>query len=186
MDIWRETHPNIKQYTWHSAHKPLNFSRLDYFLISENVRNSISSSKHSNCYKSDHCIVSITFDLTQHSRGQGYFKINNDLLLDPDYQEIIRENINEITTINAEANPNTLWDLIKGTVRNETIKYASRKKKETNKTEDKLNDDITKLKKDMSEACKFVIIEIIKSDLERKINELESILENKINGSILR
>ena len=62
--------------------------------------------------------------------------MNNSLLLDPDYQEIIRERINEITTINAEANPNTLWDLIKRMVRNETIKYASRKKKETNKTED--------------------------------------------------
>ena len=112
--------------------------------------------------------------------------MNNSLLLDPDYQEMIRESINEITTINAEANPNTLWGLIKGAVRNETIKYASKKKKATNKTEDKLNDDITKLKKDMSEACNFERIEIIKSDLERKINELESILENKINGSILR
>ena len=38
IDIWRETHPNIKQYTWHSAHKPPIFSRLDCFLVSEGVR----------------------------------------------------------------------------------------------------------------------------------------------------
>ena len=60
--------------------------------------------------------------------------MNNSLLLNPDYQEIIRESINETTTTNADANPNILWELIKGTIRNETIKYAAKKKKKlTNK-----------------------------------------------------
>ena len=39
----------------------------------------------------------------------------------------------EIAHINREANPNTLWEIIKGSIRDETIEYASkinRKKKE--------------------------------------------------------
>lgn len=34
----------------------------------------------------------------------------------------------EITTMNVEANPHTLWELIKVTVRNEIIKYATKEK----------------------------------------------------------
>ena len=42
--------------------------------------------------------------------------MNNSLLLDEDYKVKIKRSINEITTINKEANPNTLCELIKGTI----------------------------------------------------------------------
>ena len=174
------------EYTWHSSHRPPIFCRLDYFLVSENVRNFVFSCKHNTSYKSDHCPVSITLDLSQHFRGLGYFKVNNSLLLNPDYQEIIRESINETTTINADANPNTLWELIKGTIRNETIKYAAKKKKETNKQEHQLTNDIDKLKQDLTNVSDINRLEIIKESLNEKVSELESIIENKINGFILR
>ena len=71
------------------------------------------------------------------TRGPGYFKLNNSFLLNDDNQEIIKNSISEIAEINKEANPNTKWELIKGTARNETIKYATYKKKETIKPEKK-------------------------------------------------
>ena len=67
----------------------------------------------------------------------GYFKLNNSLLLDDKYQTCIKRVINDIVQINQGANPNTLWEIIKGSIRNETIKYASMKKK--NKTHRKKN-----------------------------------------------
>ena len=112
--------------------------------------------------------------------------MSNSLLLNPDYQEIIRESINETTTINADANPNTLLELIKGTIRNETIKYAAKKKKETNKQEHQLTNDIDKLKQDLTNVSDVNRLEIIKESLNEKVSELESIIENKINGFILR
>ena len=186
IDIWREKHFGLREYTWHSSHRPPILCRLDYFLVSENVRNFVISCKHNISYKSDHCPVSITLDLSQHFQGPGYFKMNNSLLLNPDYQEIIRGSINETTTINADANPNTLWELIKGTIRNETIKYAAKKKKETNKQEHQLTNDIDKLKQDLTNVSDVNRLEIIKESLNEKIGELESIIENKINGFILR
>ena len=36
-DIWRDKHPFLKQYTWHSSHKPPILCRLDYFLISKSI-----------------------------------------------------------------------------------------------------------------------------------------------------
>ena len=85
--------------------------------------------EHKTSYKSDHSIVTLSIDSNVYNRGPGYFKLNNSLLLDSDYQQRIKENINDIAEINKNANPNTLWEIIKGTVRNETIKYATAKKK---------------------------------------------------------
>ena len=45
----------------------------------------------------------------------------------------IRKTITEIATLNENANPNTLWELIKGSFRNETIKYDTKKKKTAKK-----------------------------------------------------
>ena len=55
--------------------------------------------------------------------------------MDNDNQETIKKSIAEKAEIKKEANPNTKWKLIKGTIRSETIKYAAYKKKETNKQE---------------------------------------------------
>ena len=38
-----------------------------------------------------------------------------------------------MSEVNKNANPNTLWEILKGSIRNESIKYASYKKKEQNK-----------------------------------------------------
>ena len=77
----------------------------------------------------DHSIVELKFDIDNIQRGPGYFKLNNSFLLEAQYQENIRNCIEEITTINRNANPNTLWELVKGSIRNETIRYGTNKKK---------------------------------------------------------
>ena len=93
------------------------------------MTNSVVSCIHKVSFKSDHSVVMLKIDLKQEVMDPGYFKMNNSLLLDEDYKVKIKRSINEITTINKEANLNTLWELIKGTIRNETIKYATFKKK---------------------------------------------------------
>ena len=92
-DIWRDMHPDIKQLTWHSHHKPLIFCRLDYVLISKKLRNSVVSCKHNIGYKSDLSKVSLNIDIINLTRGPGFFKLNNSLLSDKDYQETVKKTI---------------------------------------------------------------------------------------------
>ena len=98
-------------------------------MISDNLTNSVVSCIHKVSFKYDHSVVMLKIDLKEEVQGPGYFKLNSSLLLDEDYKVKIKRSINEITTINKEANPNTLWELIKGTIRNETTKYAIFRKK---------------------------------------------------------
>ena len=100
-------------------------------MISQNLKHCVESTKHSISYKSDHTPVILNINILNIKRGPGYFKLNSSLLLDSVYQENIKQSINETSVINKDANPNTLWELIKGTIRNETIKYATKKKKES-------------------------------------------------------
>ena len=75
--------------------------------------------------------------------------MNNSIILDKEYQEKIKQSIQEIADINKDANPNTLWELIKGNIRNETIKYTSMKKRNTVKLEIQLKNEIDNLNNDL-------------------------------------
>ena len=128
-DIWRLLNPNLKHYTWHSNTKPTIFCRLDYFLVSSNLVNIITNCKITTGFRSDHSLVYFNLNIDNQTRGPGYFKLNNSVILEQEYQNKIKQSIEEVATINRDTNPNTLWQVIKGTIRNESIKYTATKKK---------------------------------------------------------
>ena len=108
-DIWRVFNGNNIQFTWHSSSKPYIFSRLDYFLVSNSLVNTVCDCTIIPGFKSDHSIVTISMQFTNEQRGPGYFKINNSILLQSEYQKQIKKTINETVTNNVDANPNVLW-----------------------------------------------------------------------------
>ena len=77
----------------------------------------------------DHSLVELKLHNIQLERGPGYFKINNSILLDAQYQTQIKQEILNTVQNNKDANPNTLWEVIKGKIRNTTIRYTSFKQK---------------------------------------------------------
>ena len=185
-DIWRDKNPMLRQFTWHSSHRPPILCRLDYFLISNNLSNSVASCSQKASFKSDHSVVLLKLELKNEEKGPGYFKLNNSLLLDEEYKVKIRQCINEITTINKDANPNTLWELIKGNIRNETIKYATFKKKQNNANELLLINELKTLEKDLIDATDIGEVSRLKQDIDTKKIELDRLTENKLNGQIIR
>ena len=183
-DIWRVFNPSSRQYTWHSTSKPVIFSRLDYFLVSNLFLNQISKCRIQPGFISDHSVISLELKLNKIERGKGYFKANNSLVLQPEYQDKIRNSIKETVDINKNANPNTLWEIIKGGICNETIKYASFKKKEQNKKEIQLNEEINKIKNNLMKGN-----DNEEDDLKRlkeKDQELQNLYELEIKGYIIR
>ena len=186
IDIWRQNHPSKCKYAWHSNTKPTICCRLDYFLISTDLVNCITSTQIKNGFKTDHSIVIITIDIFKKPKGAGYFKINNSLLLENEYQELIRKTIKEVSEINKNSNANTLWDIIKGSIRNATIKYACKRKKLETEKEKKLNVEICDIESKIGNTIINEELDILKVKLEKTRNDLNVILENKINGILLR
>ena len=182
-DIWRILNPETLQYTWHSNHKPPIFCRLDFFLVSNNIVNSIKECKITTGIRSDHSIVYFNIIVDNQPRGPGYFKLNNSVILEKDYQDMITRSITDITNINKEANPNTLWEIIKGTIRNETIIYTSTKKKKKVKIEMNLKNDIDNLEKELSNNQDN---ETILNKIKEKKSELDEIIKEHTRGILLR
>ena len=182
-DVWRIRNPDLRQYTWHSSSKPIIFSRLDYFLISDSFVNQVNNCKINPGFMSDHSIISMVLTLNNIERGKGYFKINNSLILQTEYQNKIKKSISEMAEINKNANPNTLWEIIKGGIRDESIKYASYKKKQKNESERQLIEEINLIKGNLT-LGNDQENELIR--LKEKNQELQNLYELEIKGYIIR
>ena len=128
--------------------------------------NSVKSTNIKHRYKTDHCLVALLIDKLYMERGPGMFKMNNSILLDKAYQNNLKEHIKETVRINEGCNANTLWKLIKGTIRNKTIKYSVFKKKKEKETE--LIDKINSLELKLQNANASDIDEITTKILTKK------------------
>ncbi len=70
-------------------------SRLDYLLISNNFPLIPNIMKVCICVVPDHESIIASFKIENHPRGPGYWKFNNLHLLDPAYNEQVRQIIFE-------------------------------------------------------------------------------------------
>ena len=182
IDIWRTQHKDSRRFTWGSK-KPFKRSRLDYFLISDNIMAFAPKSEICNAYRSDHNIIKLNIKISLNSRGRGYWKFNNKLLQSQEYIEIIKKTINlakltyalpEYTeefvkqdnglnmeiTIPMHLFINTLFCQIRG----ETIKFSKRQSRILKDEENKLIAKITDLEN-----------KIDKNNTNSEINKLEEL-----------
>ena len=60
--------------------------------------------------------MDLTIDNMSTERGPGIFKINRSIILDNADQTKVKDSIRETEGLNKGCNPNTLWELIKGTI----------------------------------------------------------------------
>jgi len=185
VDVWRIKHPGIKIYTWHSNTNPPIFCRLDYFFVSNNIVNDVSECNISYGFKTDHSTVSMVINIASTKRGPGSFKITNSILLEADYQENVKVAIREITNINKDANPNTLWEIIKGTIRNTSVKYSYEKKKEHNALKHELLNNIDKLQKELENSRSNNNLNIV-TYLNNAKQQMTEILEIELKGILIR
>ena len=73
-------------------------ARLDFFLIADNLQNSINDIQINAGYRSDHSPVILEMKLNKFKKGKGLWTFNNSLLGDKDYIELIKKKIQQIKT----------------------------------------------------------------------------------------
>ena len=92
IDLWRELNKTVRGFTWRSQN-PCRRSRLDYFLISDDILGLDPSIEYIPAYKSDHNPVILSFIKSRQARGRGLWKFNNTLLQNQDYIDMVKEEI---------------------------------------------------------------------------------------------
>ena len=116
-----------------------------------------------------------------HKREERDWKLNNNLLTDPDYVRLIKTLITDIkTNVNLE-NKNTLWDFVKCDIRSHTILYTCKKAKQEAITEKELASKLNKLEQNVKMNGEENLTEYL--ELKR---EWEKVLKKRHLGVITR
>ena len=94
IDTWREKHPSLQGFTWSNPSMKIQ-CRLDYLVISKDMRSSLKFVKIIPNIFSDHSALSLSIisEEKEVNRGPGFWKFNNSLLTDKDYTELISQKI---------------------------------------------------------------------------------------------
>ena len=105
------------------------------------------------------------------------------MILDDNYNTNIIKCINDTVNSNRLAKPEILWELIKGNIRNYTIKFASSKRKKEKEYEENLQNEINTLENLIPKSQNRE--EYTEKLLEKK-NEMQTYYDKKINGIMIK
>lgn len=196
IDIWREQHSDSHNYTWRRIN-PLQQSRLDYFLISEFLLTNNITSGIDTSYRSDHSPVVVKIAFNEKIKTSPFWKLNNSLLKDLSYLNIVKEVIKAVrrqyaveqedlnlvdnipdTDLELMINDSLFLETLLMEIRASTIQYAAQKKRERNKQEKDMLEAIHKLEQNLTEENKY--------EYEMLKEELKHLRNYKIQGMIVR
>ena len=164
-DAFRHFNPELKHYTW-KRKNPLQFARLDYFLVSHSLTDLISDVSINPSYRSDHSIIQMNLQINKFNKGKGIWKFNCSLLSEQEYLAKINSSIRDeiikyavpiysyqylnsasFGDLQLTITDDLFLETLLLRLRGETIKYASARKKIKEATEKELMSDIEFIEK---------------------------------------
>ena len=183
IDIWRYLHPDQSGFTW-ARHLMRSYSRLDIFLIQENLLQYIDKISIYPKFLSDHSPVVLNLAFSFSKRGPGYWKFNNALLNDKDYLCKIN-NLIDIELSQDFTSYKNKWEIMKLSIVGSTIQYASRKQKSKRNKTSVLETKLKSIEKDtLNVEGKILMNKVEQIAMIRQ--ELNSIYDDKTKGAIVR
>jgi len=177
IDIWRVKHPDLREYTWKSRFPPYIYERLDYFITSASICNKTPNCVIKPGFKSDHRPVILDILFSDCARGPGFWKLNNTLLSDNKYAELITKTIKDAIKDNKGCNPNLLLDTVKCRIRGASVKYSSYIKRINKNNFTSWTEELAKLESKITD----ITDEIELRSITDRITFLNSSIESFIN-----
>ena len=186
VDVWRIFNKNSFRYTWSRSKPHIIMERIDYFLLSFQLTQTVRYTDIIPSYMSDHAIPIVKIRVAEvPPRGPGYWKLNNSLLELPEFEQELDQIIAQLTTNTKDkSNSKLKWETMKMLVRGFAIKLGARKKKTI---QNQINALEKKLKDIEQEQAKSIML-FNDSEQQRVLikKDLNDLYNQKIEGVILR
>ena len=135
-EIYRRRYPDVKKYSWRRGNKQ---SRLDYWLVSENMDSHIDKVEYIPCPFSDHDIASISIDTTKIPQGPGIWKMNLEVINSKLFQDSFRDIWESWVNQKEKYDLHTWWDLGKKKIKKLTIWCSSKLKSDKTAIKEEIN-----------------------------------------------
>ena len=191
---WRSCYPVDKKFTWRQT-SPTKQSRIDYFLVSEDIFSFMEYTKIIPGYRTGHSAIVFNFSASPANRGKGYWKFNSQLLRDSNYIDIVKTcirdtlseyysggNIDDFLHVELLCNDQVFFEILKMKIRSVSITYSIRKSRDEKEKTLKLENDIQILENQMN----LNPTEFIQASLNQKKGELENRRQDIVEGLLLR
>ena len=128
------------------------YSRIDYFLVSNQLFPQIYDAKYETIVISDHGPVKLIYDMTKIIKGSCRWRLHPKWLHDTNFLEFVGTNIDEFFKINTnETSASVRWEAFKAYIRGQMISYTSSITNKVNLKLRALDEDIKKLEKETYE-----------------------------------
>ena len=134
IDIWREQHLFNSVFTHEQRYQSQVIrTRIDFFLVSSWMKDSVIESKILGRFISDHNPIMLRIEFKQAKKGKGLWKLNNSLLQDQNYCDHVIGRIDYLKQCvqKSETDIRLQWDLFKKDVKEMSIKYCTQKARKT-------------------------------------------------------
>lgn len=123
IDYWRMLNPGAQQYTWFNAANNGQCSRLDYWLLSDNLVNYGCKCEISASPLTDHCLVKLSLSMDRNEEIPNHiWKFNNMLLENVPFCTEVKKIIGEIDSL--EMSNSSKWEWFKFQVKQMAIKTS--------------------------------------------------------------
>ena len=145
IDVWRIYNENRQQFTWRRKDKT-QASRIDMILLGKDFFSHVQGCKIklAGIQYTDHQSVVLTFRSGVSEKGRGYWKINNSVIHEYDYKQLINKVIDKylIQYHNNKIDIRLLWEAMKVEIREVTTMYCKNKSKLTRELRHKLESEL--------------------------------------------
>ena len=183
IDIWRALNPETQKFTWFGNRPNRTYSRIDYFLTSNCLLNNTINAEILPGFMTDHSLITFVIDVSKCKRGPGIWRLNNPLLDNNKYCELIREEINCTLKCSKHLDAQDTWELLKLNVAQKSREFS--KKRVNTKKVYKVN--LYKLLESLQEeAHEHGISDELKKVTDSVEADLESIYHDEAVSSAFR
>ena len=184
IDLWRFVHPDKNEFTWRRLRPTPIFSRLDYFITSENFVQFVNKVTLWPGYNTDHSILCIELHFNPDKHGPGYWKLNTTFLQDIHYVEGMNKLLEMELSQNNEMSKKNKWEMIKMAARASSVQFSTRCKRSNINKIAILERKLHSLELELQSNSGLF------NDTETQINkirhEISKINQQKVRGTMLR
>lgn len=125
-DVWRYLNPEVEGFSWFKPNGESK-SRIDYWMVSDNILKYTSQSTMSKAPLTDHCFIDLVLEPKfKQFRNKGYWKFNAFLLHNEEFCNKIRELIRAIERDNSFDCNISKWEFLKFKIREFSITFSKK------------------------------------------------------------
>lgn len=148
-------------------------SRLDYIFVSRSIKLGDGDVNISVCpCVPDHNAVTLRLYMSGNHRGPGYWKMNNDLLKDDEFNIEVKNVVNETIHKYSKETAGFVWEMLKIKVKEKAICISVKRGKEKMKQKERYQKELDSLNRLLCTSIRDNDMLVKKEELENKLRDI--------------